>query len=46
VVLSAVASVRDLIWIVNGSFTAGDYTLRGDLVADPPVVAQRTIRVE
>jgi hypothetical protein len=46
VVLSAVAVARDLIWIVNGSFTAGDYTLRSDLVADPPVVAQRAIRVQ
>jgi len=45
VVLSAVAIVRDLVWVVNGSFAAGDYTLRGDLVVDPPVVARRMVRV-
>jgi hypothetical protein len=46
VLLSTVATVRDLVWIVDGSFAAGTYTLRGDLVVDPPVVTQRTIRVQ
>jgi hypothetical protein len=44
--LSDVATVRDLVWVVNGAFPSGDYTLRGDLVADPPVVTERSVRVQ
>lgn len=43
--LSDVATVRDLVWVVSGAFPAGAYTLRSDLVADPPIVTQRSIRV-
>jgi hypothetical protein len=37
--------LRDVVWIVDGSFAAGDYTLRADLVIDPPVTARRTVHV-
>jgi len=45
VAVGAVPYLRDLVWIVDGSFGAGDYTLRADLVIDPPVTARRAVHV-
>jgi hypothetical protein len=38
--------VRDVIWIVDGSFAAGDYTLRGDIVVDPPATGRLPVHVQ
>lgn len=37
--------LRDVVWIVDGSFPVGDYTLRADVVIDPPVTGRRTVHV-
>jgi hypothetical protein len=36
---------RDVVWIVDASFTPGDYTLRGDVVVDPPVTGRRPVHI-
>lgn len=43
--VGAVPYVRDVVWIVDGSFAPGDYTLRGDIVIDPPVTGRRAVHV-
>jgi len=43
--VSSVPYLRDVVWIVDGSFAAGDYTLRGDIVVDPPVTGRRPVHV-
>lgn len=43
--VGSVPYLRDVTWIVDGSFTAGNYTLRGDVVVDPPVSGRRTVHV-
>ena len=43
--VSSVPYLRDVVWIVDGSFAAGDYTLRGDIVIDPPVTGRRPVHV-
>jgi hypothetical protein len=40
-----VPQLRDVVWIVDGSFAVGNYTLRADLVIDPPVTGRRTVYV-
>jgi hypothetical protein len=40
-----VPQARDVVWIVDGSFAVGNYTLRADLVIDPPVTGRRTVYV-
>ena len=44
--VSAVPLLRDFTWIVPAGFAAGDYTLRGEMVVDPPVQARRAVRVD
>ncbi|HKE89821.1 MAG TPA: hypothetical protein VKB45_05770 [Gemmatimonadales bacterium] len=43
--VGSVPYMRDVVWIVDGSFTSGDYTLRGDIVVDPPVTGRRPVHV-
>jgi len=43
--VGSVPYLRDVVWIVDGSFAAGDYTLRGDIVVDPPVTGRRPVHV-
>ena len=43
--VGSVPYVRDVVWVVDGSFAAGDYTLRGDIVVDPPVTGRRPVHV-
>jgi len=38
--------LRDVVWIVDASFAPGDYTLRGDVVVDPPVSGRRPVHVQ
>jgi hypothetical protein len=42
--VGSVPYLRDVVWNVNG-LTAGDYTLRGDIVVDPPVSGRRSVHV-
>jgi hypothetical protein len=37
---------RDVVWIVDGSFAPGDYTLRGDVVVNPPVTGRRPVHIQ
>ncbi|HET9706879.1 MAG TPA: hypothetical protein VFP39_01110 [Gemmatimonadales bacterium] len=43
--VGSVPYLRDVVWIVDGSFAVGDYTLRGDIVVDPPVSGRRAVHV-
>jgi len=43
--VGSVPYLRDVVWIVDGSFASGDYTLRGDIVVDPPVTGRRPVHV-
>ncbi len=43
--VGSVPYLRNVVWIVNGSFAPGDYTLRGDIVVDPPVTGRRPVHV-
>ena len=43
--VGAVPYLRDVVWIVDGSFAAGNYTLRADLVIDPPLTGRRAVTV-
>lgn len=43
---SALPYQRDFVWVVPSGLPAGDYTLRGDMVVDPPAVARRTIHID
>ena len=43
--VSSMPYLRDVVWIVDGSLAAGDYTLRGDIVIDPPVTGRRPVYV-
>lgn len=43
--VGSVPYLRDVVWIVDGSFVSGDYTLRGDIVVTPPVTARRSVHV-
>jgi hypothetical protein len=43
--LGSAPYLRDVVWIVDASFAAGDYTLRGDIVVDPPVTGRRPVHV-
>ena len=43
--VGSVPYLRDVVWIVDGSFAPGDYTLRGDIVVDPPVTARQAVYV-
>jgi hypothetical protein len=43
--MGSVPYLRDIEWIVDGSFAAGDCTLRGDIVVDPPVTGRRPVHV-
>ena len=43
--VGSVPYLRDVVWIVDGSFSAGNYTLRGDIVVDPPLTGRRTLHV-
>lgn len=45
VAVGSVPYLRDVVWIVDGSFAPGDYTLRADLVVDPPVTGRRPVHV-
>jgi hypothetical protein len=45
VAVGSVPYLRDVVWAVDGSFAPGDYTLRGDLVVDPPVTGRRPVHV-
>lgn len=38
--------LRDVVWIVDSSFAPGSYTLRGDVVVDPPVSGRRSVHVQ
>jgi hypothetical protein len=38
--------LRDVVWVVDASFAAGDYTLRGDVVVNPPVTGRRPVHVQ
>ena len=38
--------LRDVVWIVDASFAPGNYTLRGDVVVDPPVSGRRPVHVQ
>jgi hypothetical protein len=44
--VSAVPLLRDFTWIVPAGFAVGDYTLRGEMVVDPPVQARRAVRID
>jgi hypothetical protein len=44
--VSSVPLLRDFTWIVPAGFAVGDYTLRGELVIDPPVQARRAVRID
>lgn len=46
VAVGPVAYLRDVLWIVDGTFGRGDYTLRADLVVDPPVTGRSLVRVQ
>ena len=43
--VGSVPYLRDVVWVVDGSFAPGDYTLRGDIVVDPPVTGRRPVHV-
>lgn len=43
--VGAVPYLRDVVWIVDGSFAAGNYTLRADLVIDPPLAGRRAVTI-
>ncbi len=43
--LGSVPYLRDVVWVVDASFAPGDYTLRGDVVVDPPVTGRRPVHV-
>jgi hypothetical protein len=38
--------VRDLVWVLGGSLAPGAYTLRGDVLVEPPRVVQRALQVQ
>lgn len=44
--VSSIPLLRDLVWIVPAAFAVGDYTLRGEIVVDPPVQGRRALRVD
>lgn len=43
--VGSVPYLRDVVWIVDGSFAPGEYTLRGDIVVDPPLTGRRAVTV-
>jgi hypothetical protein len=43
---SATPYQRDFVWVVPPALPVGEYTLRGDMVVDPPVRARRTVRID
>lgn len=43
--LGSVPYLRDAVWVVDGSYAPGDYTLRGDIVVNPPVSGRRSVHV-
>lgn len=43
--VGSIPYLRDVVWNVDGSFAPGDYTLRGDIVVNPPVSARRSVHV-
>jgi hypothetical protein len=43
--VGSIPYLRDVVWIVDGSFAPGDYILRGDIVVNPPVTARRSVHV-
>ena len=44
--VSPVPLLRDFTWIVPAGFPIGNYTLRGEMVIDPPVQARRAVHVD
>ena len=44
--VSSVPLLRDFTWIVPAGFAIGDYTLRGEMVIDPPVQARRAVHID
>ena len=44
--VSGVPILRDFVWIVPANFAVGNYTLRAELVLDPPVQARRAVHID
>lgn len=44
--IGAAPYLRDVVWVVDSSYAVGDYTLRGDIVINPPVTARQTVHVQ
>lgn len=44
--VASIPLLRDLVWVVPQALPVGDYTLRGEIVVDPPVQGRRTVHVD
>lgn len=43
---SSIPYLRDFVWVVPPALPVGDYTLRSDIMVDPPVAARRAIHID